>query len=59
MKTEKYKLIARQLIDDFNEKVNAMLADGWYLYGPPFNSNGFLCQAMMKDEFTDSYEKKW
>ena len=44
-----YKIVVGKRTDEFSERINKRLGEGWKLYGTPFNSNGFLCQAMVKE----------
>ena len=50
-KIEKYTMVCDQNTVDFSERINGMIAAGWKLYGTPFSSSGFLCQAMVRETY--------
>lgn len=46
-----YRIVSDHKIKPFQEAVLALANEGFELFGPPFDSDGFLCQAMIKLEY--------
>ncbi len=52
MKTE-YKLIVCYT-NELMKQVNKALEEGWELYGTPFATKDYVCQAMLKTIYRDT-----
>lgn len=46
----KYKSVFERDPRILDKEVNKLLSEGWKLYGSPFDSEGFIGQAMVKDD---------
>ena len=45
---KEYRIFKKNYIDDLQSEVMKHIADGWYLYGSPFNDGLNYCQAMVR-----------
>lgn len=45
-----YKMCEADSAVNLNNIVIVYLNEGWKLYGTPFSHNGFICQAMVREE---------
>lgn len=43
-----YKTVYEVYPKDFDSKVNALLNDGWTLYGDPYSATPACCQALTR-----------
>ena len=47
-----YRTVRSKETEALDEKVNKLLAEGWELHGPPYSCEGWMCQALRKEEGT-------
>jgi hypothetical protein len=49
-----YNLATAASAPDLQKAVNSNLKDGWELFGSPFSHQGYVCQAMIKNDRSEA-----
>ena len=45
---KQYQIFKKSFVDDLEVVIMRHIAEGWYLYGSPFNDGLNYCQAMVR-----------